>query len=149
MTRTVFAGRISKEEMIEEARDLASSKPVPKRVYLEGPLGTGKSTFARAFMRKLGVEGAIPSPTFVIRADYQVGCRSIHHVDMYRLSGDPLELCGLGVDELLESDDIVVVEWAERLPPHWRRLGATVEIGFCGDPDSREVRIAREDLAGN
>lgn len=149
MTRTVFAGRIGEEEMIEKARDLASSEPVPRRVYLEGALGTGKSTFARAFMRELGVDGAIPSPTFVIRADYQVGRGYVHHVDMYRLSGDPWELCGLGVDELLESDDIVVIEWAERLPPNWRRLGATVEIGFCGDPDSREVRIAREDLAGN
>jgi tRNA threonylcarbamoyladenosine biosynthesis protein TsaE len=149
MTRSAFGGLMGEEEMVERARGMASSDNAPKRVYLIGSLGTGKSTFARAFMRQLGVSGAIPSPTFVIRADYTVDGRSVHHLDMYRLSGDPGELYGLGIDELLESDETVVVEWAERLPAGWRRPGTTVEISFCEDPGKREVRIERGDMAGN
>jgi len=48
------------------ARGLAASRPPRAVVWLEGSLGAGKSTLARAFLRELGVAGPIRSPTYTL-----------------------------------------------------------------------------------
>ncbi len=52
---------------------------------LSGPLGTGKSSLARALLQGLGVTGAIPSPTYTLVEPYTVHGREVYHVDLYRL----------------------------------------------------------------
>ncbi len=84
-------------------------------VLLEGPLGAGKSAFARALLRALAGDPAleVPSPSFTLVQSYELpGGWEAHHFDLYRLSG-PAEVAELGWEEA--RDGLVLVEWPERL----------------------------------
>ena len=87
-------------------------------VTLSGPLGAGKTTFARALVHHLGGEGEVPSPTFAIVQQYETPRLIVSHCDFYRL--DPEELDELGLDDAL-AEGSLVIEWPERagdwLPP--------------------------------
>ena len=105
------------------AGELARSVKPGDRFFLSGPLGAGKSTFARAFIRALGVTGAIPSPTFIMDSVYSISETGfeIHHMDLYRLEGSKEELLMLGFEEILDSDAVVLVEWPERIDDFRKR----------------------------
>ena len=86
-------------------------------ICLEGPLGAGKSTFARALiqdrLKSAGiVENHIPSPTFTFVERYQAGPVPIYHFDLYRLE-KPEDARELGLDEALD-EGILLIEWASR-----------------------------------
>ncbi len=83
---------------------------------LAGELGAGKSTFARALLRALGVTGTIRSPTYTLLEPYELGGgEAACHVDLYRLA-DAEELEFTGFYDLLERCRLVVVEWPDRVP---------------------------------
>ena len=83
-------------------------------ILLEGPLGAGKSTFARAFLRAASGDPAleVPSPTFTLVQGYDLPIGPAFHFDLWRLDG-PADLAELGWDEAREG--IVLVEWPDRL----------------------------------
>ena len=83
-------------------------------ILLEGPLGAGKTAFARAFLRAAAGDPAleVPSPTFTLVQSYATRIGTVHHFDLWRLNG-PDALAELGWDEA--RDDIVLVEWPDRL----------------------------------
>ena len=87
--------------------------PVALVVYLRGELGAGKSTFARAMLRALGVEGRIKSPTYALIEPYDSRTGLLLHLDLYRLS-DPRELEYLGVEQLFDQAVLCLIEWPER-----------------------------------
>ena len=100
-------------------------------IALSGPLGAGKTTFARALITRLGGAGEVPSPTFALMQRYETPHLTLTHCDFYRL--EPPELDELGLDDAL-SEGAVLVEWPERAarlaaggsPRHrHRRDGAT------------------------
>jgi tRNA threonylcarbamoyl adenosine modification protein YjeE len=80
---------------------------------LEGDLGAGKTTLARAIIRALAGDQSleVPSPTFTLVQSYDARI-PVRHFDLYRLS-DPGELLELGFDEARE-EGVVLVEWPER-----------------------------------
>ena len=82
-------------------------------VYLVGELGAGKTTFARALLRALGVGERVKSPTYSLIESYRVGDLDIHHLDLYRIA-DPGELEWLGLADLVGTRALLVVEWPER-----------------------------------
>ena len=61
------------------------------------------------------------------------------HVDLYRLS-DEDELQGLGIEELVGAEGVVVVEWGERLPPYYKRDAITVRFHDMGE-GSRRIEV--------
>jgi len=86
-------------------------------IALAGDLGAGKTTFVQGLGAGLGVRSAITSPTFVLINRYHCADgRQLQHADCYRLANAPLEMWDAGLADLFLSDDIVVVEWADRIP---------------------------------
>lgn len=82
-------------------------------LYLRGELGAGKTSFARALLRALGVGERVKSPTYSLLERYLVGERDAFHLDLYRIA-DAGELEWLGLDELDAPEAIVLIEWPER-----------------------------------
>lgn len=124
-------------------------------VALDGPLGAGKTTFARGIAAGMGIEpAAVHSPTFVVVNEYgaPAGRPDLIHVDAYRLGGaDELET--LGWDQLMEGGrprGVLVVEWAERLagalPPPDEILRARLEPI---DEAAREISFAAPNAWGS
>ena len=93
---------------------LAATLPAaPMVVYLEGELGAGKSSLARALLRGLGVDGPVPSPTYTLIEPYRTSAGELLHLDLYRLGG-PDELEFLALDEHIGRVRLWLVEWASR-----------------------------------
>jgi len=85
-------------------------------VFLEGELGTGKSTLARACLQALaGAPITVPSPTFTLVQTYPLPDLEVWHVDLYRLAAGAT-VDDLALDEALDHGALVI-EWPDRLPP--------------------------------
>jgi tRNA threonylcarbamoyladenosine biosynthesis protein TsaE len=82
-------------------------------LYLTGELGAGKTTFARGFLRALGVSEPVRSPTFALLELYPAGTLTLLHIDLYRLR-DPVEIESLGLREWARPKCLWLVEWPER-----------------------------------
>jgi tRNA threonylcarbamoyladenosine biosynthesis protein TsaE len=126
-------------------RRLAAALPDGLVAYLYGDLGAGKTTFARAFLRALGVGERVKSPTYSLVEGYDIGERQAFHLDLYRIA-DPGELEWLGLDSLAEPGAIVLVEWPERgagaLPP------VDLAMTFRHETSGRAVRLASKSPLG-
>ena len=114
------------------ARDLARSRPPRAVVWLRGGLGAGKSTLARAFLRDLGVEGAIRSPTYTLVERYPIPGGEAAHLDLYRL-GDAAELDFLGLDALAADATLWLVEWPDRGATGLPAPDLAIDLAVDGD----------------
>ncbi len=103
---------LTQQDMEAFARKMADSISAPKVIALNGDLGTGKTTFARAFIKHLlGNETIVPSPTFTILQVYKGKDNIINHLDLYRLN-DKEELIELDIQGLF-SNGITMIEWPQ------------------------------------
>ena len=85
-------------------------------VCADGPLGAGKTCLAQGVAQGLGVPTThyVNSPTFAILQSHP-GRLVFHHIDLYRI-GDAEEVLGLGLEEVLGTDGVALVEWPGRVP---------------------------------
>lgn len=104
--------------------DLIKMLSLPSLVLLGGELGAGKTVFVKGIARGLGLPPeVIQSPTFVLIREHLRGKAPLYHMDFYRLN-DWEEVISLGLEEYLEREGIVVVEWGDKFlsffsPPFW------------------------------
>lgn len=106
---------------------------------LAGPLGVGKTALARAFIRALGGEEEVPSPTFTLLQGYALQRLTLYHFDLYRLA-KPADAYELGIEEAF-VDGVSVIEWPERLGPLLPRERLDVALEFGAAPDARRARL--------
>jgi tRNA threonylcarbamoyladenosine biosynthesis protein TsaE len=121
------------------ARRLASLVRVGDCILLDGPLGAGKTTLARAFLRAAAGDEAmeVPSPSFTLLQTYDTKIGPVFHYDLWRLDG-PNELTELDWDEALDA--IVLVEWPDRLGT--LRPAEALSIALrMGEGDAREATL--------
>ena len=114
---TIATDPLDQNQMENLARSLSGNLKAGDQVLLQGTLGAGKTSFARALIRKLiGDETQsehIPSPTFTLVQSYEAEEFEILHADLYRLA-DPSEIMELGLfDE--DTPKLLIIEWPDRL----------------------------------
>lgn len=136
---------------------LATLLPPMCVLYLEGDLGTGKTTLTRGILRQLGHAGAVRSPTYTLLESYQFADRAVYHLDLYRLT-DPEELEYLGLRDLLGETALWVIEWPERGVAHLPAADLTIHINhlssgrrlqLCGLTPAGNALVAALRTAGN
>ena len=111
---------------------LASLAKSGDTITLSGPLGVGKTAFARGFIAALGHAGDVPSPSFAIVQPYDELDPPVWHVDLYRIE-EPSEIDELGLDSAMDA--VLLVEWPERAGPDaWpEALALSLDFGQNGD----------------
>lgn len=115
MNRDAFSRRIALADLSATAAlgvRIAAGLRKGDLVALEGELGAGKTTLARAVLQALAVTEAVPSPTFTLVQTYDTPRFPVRHYDLYRIEHAE-EIEELGLDEALE-EGAVLMEWPER-----------------------------------
>lgn len=125
--------------MIEDLPDLAAMSAYGARIAavlrpgdviaLEGGLGAGKTTLARAILAACGYAGEVPSPTFTIVETYDPPATHLPlvHADFYRLD-HPAEAAELGLDDYREGAALIA-EWPDKAG------------GFAHEPACLSIRL--------
>jgi N-acetylmuramate 1-kinase len=113
--------------------DLALAAKPGDLILLEGDLGAGKSTLARAFVRAFleEPEQDVPSPTYTLVQSHSSGHRTAVHADLYRL-GEGASIDDLGLDDMLPAS-VVLVEWPGRAPGLLRDASLIVRLDGLGE----------------
>lgn len=130
----------SEEETRSIAREFAQKLRGDEKICLIGPFGAGKTTFVRGFVSAFGIDPrTVQSPTFTLVREYG-NKKKIYHVDLYRLEKES-DIFEAGIHELLGTDELVLVEWADRLKEYLPNQ--RVEVRFEHGPgDERAISIA-------
>lgn len=120
------------------AAKLAPHLSPPARIYLSGDIGGGKTTWTRALLRALGEGGIVPSPTFALALSYQTKYFVVHHLDLFRESGE----VGDDLRELIDDENAVcILEWPRAgLPPP----DVSMHFDFAKKDNGRAITMRAE-----
>ena len=111
-------------------------------VALTGELGAGKTCLTKGIARGLGVSSGlqVTSPTFTLMNEYPGEKVRLIHVDTYRLSG-PTDLEEMGYEDYFFGNNVVVVEWAEKIRDLLPQTTVYVTLRYV-DENSRQIDIS-------
>jgi tRNA threonylcarbamoyladenosine biosynthesis protein TsaE len=127
------------------ARAFGASLEAPLVIYLQGELGAGKTTFARALIQSLGYAGRVKSPTYGLLETYSGGGVNILHLDLYRIV-NPRDVEEVAIRDLFDEHSLLLVEWPDKgrdfLP------AADVEIHFDEAAGRRRATLTPCSRAG-
>ena len=119
ITQTIYdveAMEILGQQLAETLRARSIAEFV---VTIAGPLGVGKTTFVRGFLRGMDYFGTVKSPTYTLVEPYELETGQVYHFDLYRLS-NPFDLESLGIRDYIDQA-LCLIEWPEKgigyLPP--------------------------------
>jgi len=102
-----------------------------KKIAFYGEMGAGKTTLIKEICSFLGITENTSSPTFAIVNEYN-GSNKIYHFDLYRIKSIE-ELLAIGIEEYLDSENYIFVEWPELLEPlmdndRWACIHITTDV---------------------
>lgn len=104
---------LTEQELTDWGVRLGRQIDPPLTITLDGDLGAGKTTLARAICVGYSVRDEVTSPTFAIVHVYDALKSPVFHVDLFRLDS-PRDLQNIGWDDLVQSDALLIVEWPDR-----------------------------------
>ncbi len=125
-------------DLLQFAAQLACATEDSLILFLHGPLGAGKTTFARGFLSGLGFNQKVKSPTYTLVEPYDIAGRSIFHFDLYRIHS-PQELADIGIQDYFCSSSICLIEWPEKGEAFLPSPDLVCHIDFLNH--GREIRI--------
>lgn len=127
---------VTLSELKQWGEELGRRLPHGSIVTLQGELGTGKTTLVQAICRGVGISEDVTSPTFALVNEYQGESATVYHLDLYRLH-DPGDLTNLGWDDIVNSGDIVLIEWPERAGNRLPEDAVRLRLDYVPDDDDR------------
>ena len=134
----------SPEETTELGRHLAAELSPPKLVVLRGDLGAGKTTLIKGIAEGFHAasEENVTSPTFTLIHEYRGPGVNVYHVDLYRVDTQR-ELETLGLDDFVDENSVVLIEWGEKFARFLRERDVEITIERLGENDRRITTEAR------
>jgi tRNA threonylcarbamoyladenosine biosynthesis protein TsaE len=134
----------SAEETTELGRHLAAKLVPPKLVVLRGELGAGKTTLIKGIAEgfRAASQENVSSPTFTLIHEYRGPSVNVYHVDLYRVDTQR-ELDTLGLDDLFDENNVVLIEWGEKFARFLRERDVEITIERLGENDRRITTEAR------
>jgi tRNA threonylcarbamoyladenosine biosynthesis protein TsaE len=123
------------------AKDLAK-KITSGVIALTGDLGAGKTTFTQGFAEGLEITDKVISPTFVLIRQHKIPNtqKTLFHIDLYRLE-EPINIQDLGIADLLDTkDDLVLIEWAEKIEKLLPKDTIRINIEILGE-NKRKITV--------
>lgn len=128
---------LTEPELVDWGVRLGRQIVPPLVITLDGDLGAGKTTLARAICTGFGVQDDVTSPTFAIVHVYEAPKSPVYHIDLYRLDG-PRDLQNIGWDDLVQSDALLLIEWPGRAGELLPIDHLPIQLRHVeGDPDRR------------
>jgi len=128
----------STDQTRDFAATLAGVAAAGDRIALVGPLGAGKTQFAKGFATGLEVREVVNSPSFTLMAEY-AGRLPLFHQDLYRLTGAE-EAIGGGMLDERQLEGVTLSEWAERMPASLDPERLTVRFDVMGE-EERQITV--------
>lgn len=139
--------RFDLPEIGEAAGQFWQAFPSQRIFAFHGGMGAGKTTFIHALCAVKGVTDTVGSPTFSIINEYRYAGGSIYHLDLYRLK-DEEEAVRAGVEDVLYSGDLCLVEWPDRAPGLFPPDAVHIRLEVL-DRDTRKITIAGNSVDQN
>jgi tRNA threonylcarbamoyladenosine biosynthesis protein TsaE len=127
---------LTQPELEAEGERVGRSLAPGDVVTFEGELGAGKTTFIKAIVRGLGVEGSASSPTYALVHRYRGRRGPVFHLDCYRLRHAD-EAADLDWEGLLGEGDAILVEWPERAGPWLPHPSRRFRLHHLDEPERR------------
>ena len=136
----------SPEETFALGESLAPLLKEGSVIALKGPLGAGKTCFAKGIAKGLGIEEELTSPSYTIISEYECLVAGekilVYHIDAYRLRGDD-DFSAIGGEEIVFGNGISVIEWSERIPNFIAPKAYKIDFEILED-NERRVRLSKE-----
>jgi tRNA threonylcarbamoyladenosine biosynthesis protein TsaE len=136
----------SAEETTELGRQLATELRPGSIVLLRGDLGAGKTTLVKGIAEgfKAAEADAVTSPTFTLIHEYRGPAVTLYHIDLYRIDTQR-ELDTLALDDLMEPNTILLIEWGEKFERFAKERDVEIGIEHLG-ADGRLIHIKTQNL---
>jgi tRNA threonylcarbamoyladenosine biosynthesis protein TsaE len=133
----------SAEETTALGRKLAAELKPGAIVLLRGDLGAGKTTLVKGIAEGFQAAEAdrVTSPTFTLIHEYRGPQLTLYHIDLYRID-TPRELDTLALDDLIDANSILLIEWGEKFERFRRERDVEIAIEHRGG-DERSIKIGR------
>jgi tRNA threonylcarbamoyladenosine biosynthesis protein TsaE len=133
----------SKQDTFKLAEFLAPILDAGDLICLYGNLGSGKTFFAAALAKALGVPDFVTSPSFILLNQYQGSKFPLYHLDLYRLKNEQ-EFWELGITDFIDKG-IILIEWPELATKLLPETIQNLNLHFYFDGKNRTVDIDAKD----